>query len=79
MNIDAILSAIDDQIGKLQQARAMLTDRPSPIAKRAVGRPKKTAAPTAIKTTTKRVLSNEARARIASAQKKRRAAAKKAK
>ena len=77
MNLERILSAIDDQIRKLQQARAMLTEVGAPIVgKRGPGRPKKIASE---RSTKKRVLSAEARARIAEAQKKRWAAAKKAK
>jgi len=77
MNLERILSAIDDQISKLQQARAMLAGAGSPIVvKRGPGRPKKSASEPSGK---KRVLSAEARARIAAAQKKRWAAAKKAK
>ncbi len=75
MNLELILSAIDDQIRKLQQARAMLTEVETSAGKRSVGRPKGTLR----KTKKGRVLSAEARARIAEAQKKRWAAAKKAK
>jgi hypothetical protein len=81
MNFDAILAAIDDQIAKLEQARSMLAGGPALVLKKPVGRPKKVAATPLAKTTTapaKRVMSEEARARIAAAQKKRWAATKKA-
>lgn len=76
MNIQLILSAIDDQISKLEQARAMLTSVESPAGKRGLGRPKNVLTQSRAK---KRILSPEARAKIAAAQKKRWAAAKKAK
>ncbi len=79
MTSEAILAAIDEEIHKLQQARAMLSDAPSSPAKKSVGRPKGSIvqkAPVAVPV--KRVMSEEARAKIASAQKKRWAAAKKA-
>jgi hypothetical protein len=83
MDIQEILAAIDSEISKLQQVRAILTDSTPKAAlvpgKRPVGRPKKiaTAVP-AVPATKKRVMSEDARARIAAAQKKRWAAAKKA-
>jgi hypothetical protein len=89
MNMTGILSAIDAEISKLQQARAIFTDYSDPIAatatatatpaKRGPGRPKKT--PEAVKPAkkaAKRVMSEEARSKIAAAQKKRWAASKKA-
>lgn len=77
MNTDQILSAIDAEIAKLQQARALLNGYTEPAAiKRGPGRPKKVAAPTAV--ASKRTMSAEGKARIAAAQKKRWAAAKKA-
>ena len=79
MTIEAILSAIDAEISKLQQARAMLADVPSAPAKKSVGRPKGTKSLVVAKSVKKRVMSEEARARIAAAQKKRWAATKKAK
>jgi hypothetical protein len=79
MTLDAILTSIDEQISKLQQARAVLTDGVvAPAATKGPGRPKKTAAPAAAKAPKKRVMSEEARARIAAAQKKRWAATKRA-
>jgi hypothetical protein len=82
MTLDAILSAIDAEISKLQQARAMLADveaTPIVAVKRGPGRPRKTAAAVPPKAKKKRVLSDDARAKIAAAQKKRWAAAKKGK
>lgn len=81
MNTNEILSAIDTEIIKLQQVRAILAGYSEPVAstvKRGPGRPKK-ALPTLEKKVAKRVMSEEARSRIAAAQKKRWAAAKKAK
>jgi hypothetical protein len=79
MTNEAIVAAIDERIIKLQQARAMLSDLPPSPAKKSVGRPKSSKVATLVKTAKKRVLSEDARARIATAQKKRWAAAKKAK
>ena len=79
MDINEILSSIDAEISKLQQARTILTAGVEPAAeapKRGPGRPKKTSTASA-KKSAKRVVSAEARARIAAAQKKRWAAAKK--
>ena len=73
MEVTRILAEIDAQIGKLQQARALLAG-PSPapaVAKKGVGRPRKIAAAPAKKTSAKRTLSPEARKRIADAQKRR--------
>ena len=80
MIINGILSALDEEINKLQQARALLTGNSAKVAapvKRGPGRPKKTTTSPA-KKSAKRVLSEEARAKIAAAQKARWAAAKKA-
>ena len=77
MTTQEIISAIDGEIIKLQQVRSLLTiysDPTSSIAKRGPGRPKKALE---TQTTPKRVLSAEAKARIAAAQKKRWAAHKK--
>lgn len=81
MEVTRILAEIDAQIAKLQQARALLSgDAPS---RRGPGRPKSSAAanvaaPKATgKKRAKRVLSAEARKRIADAQKKRWAAQRK--
>ena|SRR6187402_1748607 len=100
MNTNEILSVIDAEISKLQQARALLNGYSEPVAiKRGPGRPKKIAAPleAVAKPVTprrgpgrpkklvvpaiagvKRTMSAEGKARIAAAQKKRWAAAKKA-
>lgn len=71
MTVATILENLDAEIGRLQQARALLTDldSPSPTSPRR-GRPKgaTTAKPPSPK---KRTLSPEARARIAAAQKAR--------
>ena len=80
MNTAEILSAIDAEITKLQSVRALLTGYSDPTAaavvKRGPGRPKKADVPA--KKAAKRVMSPDARARIAAAQKKRWAASKKA-
>ncbi len=77
MNTNDILFAIDAEISKLQRARAILSSYSDPaIVKRGPGRPKKVASP--VKTAAKRTMSVEGKARIAAAQKKRWAAAKKA-
>lgn len=73
MEVNRILAEIDAQIAKLQQARALLAGAgvaPAAI-KKAVGRPRKAVTPVASKKAAKRVLSAEARKRIAEAQKKR--------
>lgn len=72
---DSILAAIDAEITKLQQVRSLIADTQA-IANHSVGRPKGSKS-AAKKSAKKRVLSPEARARIAAAQKKRWAAAKK--
>jgi hypothetical protein len=79
LEVTRILAEIDAQIAKLQQARALLAGTGSitpTVAKKSVGRPRKTVAPAApvVKSTgarKKRNLSPEARKRIADAQKKR--------
>jgi hypothetical protein len=79
MTNEAVLSAIDEQIRILQQARAMLSGVPSTPAKKSPGRPKgskNTATP--VKAGKTRTMSAEGKARIAAAQKKRWAATKKA-
>ena len=83
---ESILAAIDAELARLQQARSLLSDLPeavpsAPTAKQGRGRPKGAtgkAAAQAAPVRKKRVLSDEARARIAAAQKKRWAAVKKA-
>lgn len=71
MDTNAIVAAIDAEIQRLQDARALLTGDAG--VKRRPGRPKGSAAGPA-----KRRLSPEARARIAAAQKARWAKTKKA-
>jgi len=88
MGVSEILATIDNEIAKLQQARALLSGLAAPAAKKKAGRPKKVAAaskkaaavahvsakPT--KRKKKRHLSPEGRKRIAEAVKKRWAAQK---
>lgn len=76
MEVSRILSEIDAQIVKLQQARALLAGSgSSPVAvKKSVGRPRKASGAAVTKqasTSGKRNLSPEARKRIADAQKRR--------
>ena len=81
MTIDEIVSQIDTEISKLQQARAMLSAVPAPAsapAKKPVGHPKGiNSTPPAKVAVKKRVMSDDARARIIAGQKKRWATAKK--
>jgi len=72
MTIDLILAQIDAEIARLTQVRSLLADSGKVIAK--VTERKVKTAP--IKTRKKRVLSAEARKRIADAQRKRWAAQK---
>jgi hypothetical protein len=74
LNIHAILFQLDLEIAKLEQAKALLTTDKAP-GKKAPGRPKKAAV---VGSSKKRQISPEGRARIAAAQKKRWAAAKRA-
>ena len=74
MAIDPILAQIDAEIARLTQARALLANL-SPVAV-AVVEPKTTNSPAKRKRRKKRVLSPEARKRIADAQRKRWAAQK---
>ena len=80
MAVVDILAAIDQEIAQLQQARALLSGGVAPVAKRKVGRPKKSeaiAVPAAKPAKKKkRNLSAEGRKRIAEAVKKRWAAQK---
>jgi hypothetical protein len=87
MGVPEILSTIDSEIAKLQQARALLSGIGAPAAKKKAGRPKKVAAAAkkAVvahvsakpeKRRKKRHLSAEGRKRIAEAVKKRWAAQK---
>lgn len=80
MAIENLISEIDAEIARLEHARALLSDSASPAAKKR-GRPAAiegaaTAAPAT--KPAKRVMSAEARKRIADAQRKRWAAQKKA-
>ena len=73
MEVTRIIAAIDSQIAKLQQARALLSETQTSIV-RGPGRPKSTttaATPVVKAARRKRVLSAEARKRIADAQKRR--------
>lgn len=72
MEVSRIISEIDAQISKLQQARALLAGTATPAARTGPGRPKgsKKAAP-ASPAPRKRKLSAEGRKRIADAMKKR--------
>lgn len=70
MGFDSIVAEIDAEIAKLQQVRALLAN---------TGKAMKLAERTTAKTRKPRVLSPEARKRIADAQKKRWAAARAAK
>ncbi len=75
--MNAILAAIDEEIQRLQSARSLLTGSSETLVKRGRGRPKK-ADRIAPAKAGRRVMSDEARAKIAAAQKKRWAASKKA-
>jgi len=80
MGVAEILVSIDQEIAKLQQARALLSGGAAPVAKRKAGRPRKTAAVAAPAAKPakkkKRNLSPEGRKRIAEAVKRRWAAQK---
>jgi hypothetical protein len=75
VEVSRIIAEIDEQISKLQQARALLSGTPSTITRNGPGRPKgsKNITPAAPATTLtrKRKLSAEGRKRIADAMKKR--------
>jgi len=72
LEVNRILAEIDAQIAKLQQARALLAgSSAAPAVKKAVGRPRKSSSTSTKATPKKRILSPEARKRIAEAQKKR--------
>jgi hypothetical protein len=73
MSANDILTLIDAEIARLQQARALI----AATGERRTGRPKSTAAPT-VKPKLKRKLSPEGRARLVAAVKARWAAQKKA-
>jgi hypothetical protein len=72
--MDNILAAIDEEIARLQKVRSLLSTNSGVTVPRKRGRK-----PGATVKKTKRVLSPEARAKIAAAQKRRWAAQKKAK
>jgi len=79
--MDQILSSIDAEIAKLEEAKRLLSGSPDlvpSVVRR--GRPKGStkAAPVAAPVKAKRVMSAEGRARIAEAQRKRHAARKRA-
>jgi hypothetical protein len=76
MDTKPFITEIDAQIAKLEKAKAVLLSLGTAPVTRKPGRPKGTGIKTA---TSKRTLSAEARANIATAQKKRWAAVKKAK
>jgi hypothetical protein len=67
MNVSTVLAEIDEEISRLKQARALLTDEP---VKKAVGRPKKDVVAILAKPK-KRKLSAAGKAKIAAAQKAR--------
>ena len=79
MDTQAIIATLDKEIARLQQARSILTAAAkvngAASIKRGPGRPKKLAS---VKTTGKRILSPEAREKIAAAQTARWAKARKA-
>ena len=72
MAIDSILAQIDAEIARLTQARSLLAN----LGTVSVAAPKTTTVPVKAKKRKKRVLSPEARKRIADAQRKRWAAQK---
>jgi len=76
MTIDSILAEIDAEIARLSEARRLLSRAGSSAATRATASPRKSKASSAGKARRKRVLSPEARKRIADAQKRRWAAQK---
>jgi len=69
MNLTALLSAIDSQIARLQQVRTVIADDGQPQKRR--GRPPGSKGHKPKAARKKRVLSAEARAKIAEAQRKR--------
>ena len=69
MDTQAILAEIDAEIARLQKARAILSSLPGSTATRSPGRPKADKSTPAVRKT--RVMSAEARAKIAEAQNKR--------
>jgi hypothetical protein len=82
MNTDAIIEQIDAEIAKLEQAKVLLTDATEVSNKRAVGRPEASKVIARILSVkpakpVKRVVSAEAKAKMAEAQKARWAAKRK--
>jgi hypothetical protein len=75
MDTQEIIASIDDQIAKLQHAKALLDGT---SVKKSVGRPKKVAPVTKSAKVAKRVMSAEGKAKIAEAQRRRWAKSKKA-
>ena len=73
MSVDSIIAAIDLEIGRLQQAKQLLSGS---VIRKGPGRPRGTSAGSAPKA--KRTMSRAARARIAAAQRARWAKARKA-
>ncbi len=80
MDVSRIIAEIDEQIGKLQEARGLLAgERAATQSAGRRGRPKGSTNKTDVKADApKRVMSLEGRARIAAAQKKRHAAKRRA-
>jgi hypothetical protein len=78
VSFENVILQIDAEIATLQNARAVLSSSGSSITKKGPGRPKTTQVAPGVNPTKKRVLSAEARKRIADAQKKRWAAQKRA-
>jgi hypothetical protein len=77
MNTAKMIAALDEELARLRQVRELLAGGAAEEpAKRKRGRPAKTAIKTVAPTTKKRNLSDEARQRIAEAQKRRWAAQK---
>ena len=77
MNTAKMIEALDEELARLRQIRDLLAgDVPEEPEKRKRGRPAKTAAKPAAPVAKKRNLSDEARQRIAEAQKRRWAAQK---
>jgi hypothetical protein len=74
MAIESILAQIDAEIARLTQVRSLLANTGKVAAKVTGGKARKTPAKTKTKTKKTRVLSPEARKRIADAQRKRWAA-----
>lgn len=74
MEVSKIINAIDEQISKLQEARSLLSGTANVVGKAGRGRPKGSKnAPKTVTFAPKRVMSEEGRARIAAAQRKRHA------